>query len=173
MSKYKIIFILIALSIGFIAQAQQLSGKASYYSKKLTGARTSSGESFHHDSLICAHRTFPFGTKLKVTNPANGREVVVRVIDRGPFVRGRIIDLSWAAAKRLGIIAQGIASVVIEPVGEFVVPFRSTQRLPVPEMQLEVHERNGGMLPVWQEADIDTISVQRRMERTARKISKK
>ena len=56
------------------ATAQQ-KGKASFYSKKITGSRTSSGERLHHDSLVCAHRTYPFGTKLKVTNPANGKEI--------------------------------------------------------------------------------------------------
>ena len=68
-------------------------GKATFYSKRATGSRTANGERLHHDSLTCAHRTYPFGTMLRVYNPANGRSVVVRVTDRGPFVRGRIIDL--------------------------------------------------------------------------------
>jgi len=75
---------------------------------------TSSGERLHHDSMTCAHRTHPFGTLLKVTNPANDSVVVVKVNDRGPFGRGRIIDLSWGAAKLLGILRQGIAKVVVE-----------------------------------------------------------
>jgi len=91
------------------------TGIASYYSKQATGARTANGERLHHDSLTCAHRTYPFGKYLKVTCPANGREVVVRVNDRGPFVRGRIIDLSWGAARALGILSQGIANVIVEP----------------------------------------------------------
>ena len=103
------------------AQAQR--GKATYYSKRATGARTANGERFHHDSLTCAHRTYPFGTMLHVKNPANGKEVVVRVIDRGPFIRGRIIDLSWRAAKELGIIAQGVAMVEVQPV-DAIVPYR-------------------------------------------------
>ena len=78
------------------AQSVQ-TGKASYYAKKFTGRRTASGERLHHDSLTCAHRTYPFGTLLKVTNPANGKVVIVRVTDRGPYVKGRIIDLSVRA----------------------------------------------------------------------------
>ena len=68
--------------------------------------------------MTCAHRTLPFGTRLRVKNPANGREVIVRVNDRGPFVRGRIVDLSRAAAHKLGIIAQGIAVVEVERLNE-------------------------------------------------------
>ena len=102
-------------------------GKATFYSKRATGARTANGERLHHDSLTCAHRTYPFGTLLRVKNPANGKEVVVRVTDRGPFVRGRIIDLSWRAAKELGIIAAGVAMVEIEKVTtQNGVPFRQT-----------------------------------------------
>ena len=69
----------------------------------------------HHDSLTCAHRTLSFGTLLKVTCPATDRSVIVRVNDRGPFVRGRIIDLSWGAARALGILAMGLAKVKVEP----------------------------------------------------------
>ena len=107
------------------AQAQYVQrGKATYYSKRATGARTSSGERLHHDSLTCAHRTYPFGTKLQVTNLQNGRSVVVRVTDRGPFARGRIIDLSWRAAKELGILTQGVAMVEVVRADEIVVPFK-------------------------------------------------
>lgn len=97
------------------AFAQQQRGIASYYARSATGARTANGERVHHDSLTCAHRTHPFGTRLKVSCPATGRTVIVRVNDRGPFVRGRIIDLSWGAARQLGIIALGLAQVTVEP----------------------------------------------------------
>ena len=89
-------------------------GIASYYGKRATGRLTSSGERLHHDSLTCAHRRHPFGTLLRVTNPANDSVVVVRVNDRGPFGRGRIIDLSWGAARQIGILRQGIAPVTVE-----------------------------------------------------------
>ncbi len=93
---------------------KQQEGRASYYSKRATGARTASGERVHHDSLTCAHRTHPFGTLLKVRNLANDKEVIVKVTDRGPFVRGRIVDLSYCAAKELGMLTQGVGTVVVE-----------------------------------------------------------
>ena len=89
-------------------------GIASYYGRQATGRMTSNGERLHHDSLTCAHRTHPFGTRLKVYNPANGLQTIVRVTDRGPFGRGRIVDLSWRAAKEIGILQQGIAPVIVE-----------------------------------------------------------
>ena len=104
MNLRRYIYILV-LSTSLTALGQIQSGKATFYSKRATGSRTANGERLHHDSLTCAHRTYPFGTMLKVYNPANGRSVIVRVTDRGPFVRGRIIDLSWRAAKELDIIA--------------------------------------------------------------------
>ncbi len=88
-------------------------GIASYYGKRATGRMTSSGERLHHDSLTCAHKRHPFGTLLRVYNPHNKRVVVVKVNDRGPFGRGRIIDLSWSAARELGILRRGIAPVEV------------------------------------------------------------
>ena len=89
---HKRYIVFIAILLGLAALAQVQSGKASYYAKHFSGKRTASGERLHHDSLTCAHRTYPFGTMLKVTNPANGKSVIVRVTDRGPYVKGRIID---------------------------------------------------------------------------------
>ena len=83
---------LFTLHFSFLNAQSVQKGKASYYPKKFTGRRTASGERLHHDSLTCAHRTYPFGTLLKVTNPANGKHVIVRVTDRGPYVKGRIIE---------------------------------------------------------------------------------
>lgn len=119
--------------------AQVQHGKASYYSRRATGSRTSSGERLHHDSLTCAHRTHPFGTLLRVTNERNGKEVVVRVTDRGPHSRGRIIDLSHAAAEQLGILTQGVAMVRVEPVNNGIVPYRPEPE-GLPEMDFEVTE---------------------------------
>ena len=126
-------------------------GKASYYSKKATGARTSSGERLHHDSLTCAHRTHPFGTMLKVTNPKNGKSVVVKVTDRGPFGRGRIIDLSWRAAKELGMLAQGVAMVLVEVADDIVVPFKAKEeKRNLPELDFERNEQGDDPLhPNW------------------------
>ena len=90
------------------------TGVASYYDDKFQGRRTASGERFDQRKMSAAHRTLPFGTKVRVTNPANGRSVVVRVNDRGPFVKGRVIDLSRAAAERLGMVRAGLAQVKLE-----------------------------------------------------------
>lgn len=100
------------------AKAQSKSeGEATYYSHRLHGRRTSDGSTYHRDSLTCAHRTLPFGTLLKVRNKKNGREVVVKVTDRGPFRRGGIVDLSYAAAEKIGLVRQGVTQVEVEPVG--------------------------------------------------------
>lgn len=124
--------------VGFTTlQAQTQSGKATFYAKGATGARTANGERLHHDSMTCAHRTYPFGTLLHVRNPKNGKEVVVRVNDRGPFVKGRIIDLSWGAAKALGIIAQGVAMVEVKKVAKkTLTPYRQEEEEPVAEFDL-------------------------------------
>lgn len=86
-------------------------GSASYYAAKFDGRRTASGERFDNDEMTAAHRTLPFGSLVRVTNPANGRSVVVRINDRGPFTRGRMIDVSRAAADELGMVARGHATV--------------------------------------------------------------
>lgn len=129
--------ILATISLAYVC-AQTQTGKASFYSKRATGSRTSSGERLHHDSLTCAHRTFPFGTLLRVTNERNGKQVIVRVTDRGPHGRGRIIDLSYRAADELGIIAQGVAVVKVERLRNTKVPFKPEDALP--EIDFEVTE---------------------------------
>ena len=83
------------------------SGKASYYGSGFAGRPTASGERFNPSALTAAHRTLPFGTRIKVTNASNGRSVIVRINDRGPFHDGRVIDLSREAARRIGLIQQG------------------------------------------------------------------
>lgn len=91
---------------------------ASWYGKELHGRRTSSGQRFDMHAFTCAHRTYPFGTKLKITNIANRKTVECVVNDRGPTSRERYIDLSYAAAKKIGIVGKGYAKVRIEYVGE-------------------------------------------------------
>ena len=76
---------------------------ASYYGKELAGRRTASGERFNPGAMTAAHRTLPFGTRVRVTNIHNGRSVIVRINDRGPFVKGRSIDLSRGAARAIGM----------------------------------------------------------------------
>lgn len=97
----------------FASQAKQV-GVASYYGAELHGHRTASGARFNRHAMTAAHRTLPFGTQLRVTNLSNGKSVVVRINDRGPFVRGRIIDVSRAAAERLDMLRSGVAPVRIE-----------------------------------------------------------
>jgi rare lipoprotein A len=89
-------------------------GIASFYGTKFQGRRTANGEIFNTIEMTAAHRTLPFGTQLRVTNLRNGKSVVVRVNDRGPHLRGRIIDLSKAAAKKIGITRTGTARVKLE-----------------------------------------------------------
>lgn len=89
------------------------SGVGSYYGAEFSGRRTASGEAFNPNALTAAHRTLPFGTRLRVTNVRNGQSVVVRVNDRGPFSGDRVIDLSHAAAGRIGMLSSGTAQVSI------------------------------------------------------------
>ncbi|RMF61466.1 MAG: septal ring lytic transglycosylase RlpA family protein [Calditrichaeota bacterium] len=89
-------------------------GKASYYGFEFEGRPTASGEIFDPLKLTAAHRWLPFGTMCRVTNVSNGRSVVVRINDRGPFIEGRILDLSYQAAKVLGAIRPGVIEVKIE-----------------------------------------------------------
>jgi rare lipoprotein A len=90
-------------------------GLASYYHDKFHGRRTANGEIYDRARLTAAHRSLPFGTRLRVTNRGNGKSVTVVVNDRGPFVEGRVIDLSRAAASKLGFLKAGLAEV------EFVI----------------------------------------------------
>ncbi len=83
------------------------SGHASYYGARFAGRLTANGERFNPRHLTAAHRTLPFGSKVKVTNRRNGKSVVVRINDRGPYAKGRVIDLSKAAAHRIGLVHQG------------------------------------------------------------------
>jgi len=90
------------------------TGIASYYADKFHGKKTASGEIFNMYKFTCAHKTLPFGTKLKVTNLLNSKSVVVTVNDRGPFVQGRVLDLSKAAAEKIDLIKTGTAKVKCE-----------------------------------------------------------
>ncbi len=92
------------------------AGLASYYHDKFHGRRTASGHTYNKHDLTAAHRHLPLGSQVRVTNLKNRRSVVVRITDRGPRARKRVIDVSRAAAKKLGMIASGLAQVKIEPV---------------------------------------------------------
>ena len=90
------------------------TGKASYYADKFKGRKTSSGEIFRQSKRTAAHKTLPFGTKVIVTNLNNGRHVKVRINDRGPFVTGRVIDLSRKAARKLHMLDDGVVNVELK-----------------------------------------------------------
>ncbi len=89
------------------------TGMASFYSESYNGKKTANGEIYNSSDLTAAHKTLPFGTKVKVTNLSNGKTVKVRVNDRGPFVAGRIIDLTRAAARKLDMVNAGVVKVKI------------------------------------------------------------
>ncbi|NBD33123.1 MAG: septal ring lytic transglycosylase RlpA family protein [Cyanobacteria bacterium] len=95
----------------------RMRGRASWYGPRFHGRRTASGERFNAGAYTAAHRSLPFGTKVRVTNLSNGRAVVVRINDRGPYAGGRVIDLSKAAARAIGMIRSGTAPVRIEILG--------------------------------------------------------
>ena len=96
------------------AQKLQTEGIASYYADKFVGRTTASGAIYKHNKLTAAHKTLPFGTKVKVINLHNKKTVTVVINDRGPFVKGRIIDLSKSAAKKLNFVHEGLVKVKIK-----------------------------------------------------------
>lgn len=121
--KIRFFFILLMLAICMLVSACKTAstnhivskkGKASYYSNKLAGKKTASGEVYRPTKLTAAHKSLPLGTQLKVTNLDNKKTVIVCVNDRGPYTRGRIIDLSKGAARKLGMLKAGVAKVRIE-----------------------------------------------------------
>src|SRR6185295_5960567 len=104
------------VSVWFVSRCEG-PPMASYYAGEFQGRATASGERYDMEAMTAAHRTLAFGTRVRVTNLENGREVVVRINDRGPFVKGRVIDLSLAAARRLGMLDAGVVRVKLEVVG--------------------------------------------------------
>jgi rare lipoprotein A len=94
-----------------VGSGRSFSGKASFYGNE-SGSKTASGQRFNQEAMTAAHRTLPFGTRLKVTH--GGRSVVVTVNDRGPFIKGRVLDLSKGAARAVGLTSRGVGHVVAE-----------------------------------------------------------
>ncbi|MFM6927864.1 MAG: septal ring lytic transglycosylase RlpA family protein [Bdellovibrio sp.] len=95
-------------------EGSTLTGRASWYGHDHDGQKTANGETFDMQEMTAAHRTLPMNSKVKVTSLSNGKSVIVRINDRGPFSKGRIIDVSQAAAKELGMIKKGTDKVKIE-----------------------------------------------------------
>lgn len=107
---------------GMAVKASSLAGRmqtgvASWYGGKWHGRKTANGERYNQESMTAAHKTLPFGTVVRVTNERNGRECMVRINNRGPFTKGRILDLSKAAARQLGMVGSGVAKIKMEVVG--------------------------------------------------------
>jgi rare lipoprotein A len=118
------VLIVLALTLAACASPQPAStpsgghehGLASWYGGKFHGRRTASGEVYDQNAMTAAHKTLPFGTRVRVTNLKNGRSAVLRINDRGPFVRGRIIDVSRRAADHLGFRVDGVTKVEVQVV---------------------------------------------------------
>lgn len=116
-----ILSVLIVLATGCATTQRYRSGGrvfvgyGTYYGPQYHGRRTASGEVFDQYAMTAAHRTLPFGTRVRVTNRANGKSVIVRINDRGPFVAGVVIDLSFGAAQRIGLLSKGLVRVEVLP----------------------------------------------------------
>ena len=134
-AKILLLLFLILPSLSF-SGVYKANAKASYYAEKFHGRKTANGEIFNMYAMTCAHKTLPFGTVLRITNLSNNKTVDVRVNDRGPFVKGREIDLSKGAAQKLGMIKTGTANVRIEIV--------SGAGVHVPASSSSVAKRAGG-----------------------------
>jgi rare lipoprotein A len=121
------------------AWAQTQTGKASFYADKFEGTHTASGEKYKHSKLTAAHKSLPFGTKVRLTNTANNQSVDVVINDRGPYVEDRIVDVSKSAAEQLGFINQGLAEVKLEVIdpgdGKTSDPARPIEHVTVDEKE--------------------------------------
>jgi rare lipoprotein A len=109
-----LLLLAIFISMAGATFGQVQTGKASFYADKFEGVQTASGEKYKRKKLTGAHKTLPFGTKVRITNLQNNQTVEILINDRGPYVEGRIVDVSKAAAEKLGFINQGIAEVRLE-----------------------------------------------------------
>ncbi len=117
MKKTRLIILgILGLALIVLFSCSRSVGMASYYSSGLSGKKTASGKLYDPNKLTAAHKTLPIGTMVKVTNLSNNKQVVVKINDRGPYVRGRIIDLSYSAARQLGMLKDGVAKVKIKVV---------------------------------------------------------
>ena len=114
MKKPILFLVLIAAVLTGCFRKGSETGLASYYADKYEGRKTSNGEIFKQRKLTAAHKTLPFGTKVKVTNLSDGQSVKVRINDRGPFIQGRIIDLSKKAAQKINLVNAGVTKVTIK-----------------------------------------------------------
>ncbi len=147
------VFLIILLTLtGCTFLPAQEKGMASYYSNRMHGRRMSDGTRYHKDSLTCAHKRYPLGTMLKVTNLKNNRSVIVKVTDR--CGSRRIIDLSYAAAKQLGMITAGVTMVKVEKyTAPLTAPFKLEDHPELPELDFEVTNTGDDYEPIWMKTD--------------------
>lgn len=132
-------------------------GMASWYGEDFHGKQTSNKEIYDMHAMTAAHKTLPFGTHVRVTNLNNGKSVVVRINDRGPFVKGRIIDLSYAAAQKLGMAETGVAPVVIKVLKRFS-PKKSSQRYAI-QVGSFAEKRNAKILRAKLQRNYDNVYI--------------
>lgn len=115
------------------------TGLASYYAAKFEGRKTYFGEVFDNKEMTAAHPTLPYNTLIEVTNTANNKKVTVRINDRGPHAKSRVLDLSRSAAREIGMVASGVAKVIVKVIGRDGLILLTSQKKPVPASQpLEV-----------------------------------
>lgn len=135
----RFIFSTLFLLAAGLALSQVQTGKASFYADKFEGNPTASGEKYRHGKLTAAHKTLPFGTKVRVTNLSNNEAVEVVINDRGPYVENRIIDLSKSAAEKLGFVNQGLADIRLEVIdagdGKTSDPIKTVDHVLVEEQE--------------------------------------
>ena len=116
MEKLLLLLSLLVFTFSIYSQENIIKGKVSYYANKFHGRKTASGKRFDNTKLTCAHKTLPVGTFLKIINPMDGRFVIVEVIDRGPYIKKRVVDLSRSAFSKIGSLEKGILNVEIEKI---------------------------------------------------------
>ncbi|HUH73376.1 MAG TPA: septal ring lytic transglycosylase RlpA family protein [Chitinophagales bacterium] len=114
MKLFKLLLFILTASTHTVQASDNFEGAASFYADKFEGRKTANGEIYIHNKFTCAHKTLPFGTKLKVTNLTNNKTVIVTVNDRGPYIGTRVIDLSKSAAQEIKMVNQGVARVAIQ-----------------------------------------------------------
>ncbi len=171
----KILTILIPfliLNVSGFAQkvGDKARGKASYYHSKFNGKKTASGEIYYASKMTCAHRTLPYGTMLKVTNRKNSKAVIVKVNDRGPFAKGRIVDLSFKAASKIDMIKDGLADVEIEIVksGAVVEDEPIVKNTPKKDRPKTIPKEEDK--PVAKKEDDNTVDVIKQTEKTVKDV---
>ncbi len=112
------------------------TGLASFYAPKFEGRKTYFGEIFDNQEMTAAHPTLPYNTLIEVTNTVNNKKVTVRINDRGPHAKSRVLDLSRSAAREIGMVATGVANVIVKVIGQNGLVLFASQKIPTPASQL-------------------------------------